>query len=136
MQAATPKCGEGDLNRPIPVMEGVGDHNPPLGEDHNFPLPGKGDARAGRFRPKVVMAAAFKLRGGGVPLPPPAVLDGTSKVEVGDHKCPHPNQAERRGATCGSPPLTGASFGAPLNLARGGRPPRRRLHRRASSEVT
>ena len=43
---------------------------------------------------------------------------------------------QRRGATSGGPPLTGASSGAPGNPARGGRTPRRRLHGRASSEVT
>ena len=43
---------------------------------------------------------------------------------------------QRRGATSGSPPLTGPSSGAPGNPAKGGRAPRRRLHGRASSEVT
>ena len=44
--------------------------------------------------------------------------------------------AQRRGATSGSAPLTGASSGAPGNPASGGRAPRRRLHGRASLEVT
>ena len=43
---------------------------------------------------------------------------------------------QRRGATSSRSPLTGASSGALGNPARGGRTPPRRLHGRASSEVT
>ena len=84
------------------------------------------------FVPKWVMAASSS-RGGGVTLPQPAVLDGTSNAvlrwEEGNHKRPHPNHAERRGATSNSLPLTGASSGAPSNPPRGWR---RRLHGTAS----
>ena len=43
---------------------------------------------------------------------------------------------QRQGATSGGPPITGMSSRAPANPARGGKAPRRRLHGRASSEVT
>ena len=76
-----------------------------LREDHNFPLPGTSDARGGRFRPKLGYGGFFRPRGGGAALPPSAVLDGTSEEvfrwEEGDHKRPHPNQAESVGASQG-----------------------------------
>ena len=46
--------GEGDRTHPIPASDGVGGHSPPLGGDHNFPLPEVRDPHGGRFRPKVV----------------------------------------------------------------------------------
>ena len=116
VQGAAP-WGEGDHNHPIPASEGVGDHDPPLGEDHNFPLLEMGDPHGGRFRPKVGYGSFFKQRGGGVALPLSAVLDGTSEEvlrwEEGGHSHPPTSQAES----------VGTAQGLGLRPARGGQAP-------------
>ena len=200
------ELGEGNHTHPIPASEGVRDHSPPLGGDHNFPLLEMRDPHGGRFQPKVGYGGFFKPRGGGLALPVFAVLDGTSEEffrwEEGDRSRPPTTQAgsegaaqglglrpawggqeraphagmtgkqredgvmgghgvtdspqagyrgalqglglwpaqgggaKRRVAASSSPTLTGASSGTPGNPARRARAPQRRLHGRASSEVT
>ena len=97
--------GEGDHTHPIPASKGVGNDNPPLGEDHNFPLPEMRDPHGGRFRPKVGYGGYFKPRGGGVALPLSAVHDGTSEEFLrwgeGDRSHLPTTQVESKGAAQG-----------------------------------
>ena len=50
--------GEGDHTHPIPASEGVGDHSPPLGGDHNFPLLEMRDPHGAGLGPRWAIAAA------------------------------------------------------------------------------
>ena len=126
------ECSHGGMLRWLPPP-------PPqtvvTGEDHNPPLLGR-QAHAGvpRWGPGDVHKASTGVPPG---IQRVGVGQGAGQGSGGKWRGPVglPREQWRRGSGSG-PPLTGASSGAQGNPSRKGLAPPRRLHGRASSEVT